>query len=58
MEVLAIGMEEKILRIPLGQGIAGFVAKTGSAVNIRDAYRDTRFTQDLDRITGYLLTLR
>lgn len=50
---VAIGMEEKILRIPLGQGIAGFVAKTGSAVNIRDAYRDTRFTQDLDRITGY-----
>ena len=50
---VALGMEEKILRMPLGQGIAGFVAKTGSAVNIRDAYRDTRFTQDLDRITGY-----
>jgi HD-GYP domain-containing protein (c-di-GMP phosphodiesterase class II) len=50
---IAIGMEEKILRIPLGQGIAGFVAKTGSAVNIRDAYKDTRFAQDLDRITGY-----
>ncbi len=29
------------------------MAKTGSAVNIRDAYRDTRFTQDLDRITSY-----
>jgi HD-GYP domain-containing protein (c-di-GMP phosphodiesterase class II) len=50
---VALGMEEKILRIPLGQGIAGFVAKTGSAVNIRDAYKDTRFAQDLDRITGY-----
>ncbi|MBI5630604.1 MAG: GAF domain-containing protein [Elusimicrobia bacterium] len=50
---VSVGMEEKILRIPMGQGIAGFVAKTGSAVNIRDAYRDTRFTQDLDRITGY-----
>ncbi|MDD5628017.1 MAG: GAF domain-containing protein [Elusimicrobia bacterium] len=50
---IALGMEEKILRMPLGQGIAGFVARTGSAVNIRDAYRDTRFTQDLDRITGY-----
>jgi HD-GYP domain-containing protein (c-di-GMP phosphodiesterase class II) len=44
---------EKVLRIPMGHGIAGFVAKTGSAVNIRDAYRDTRFTQDLDKITGY-----
>jgi HD-GYP domain-containing protein (c-di-GMP phosphodiesterase class II) len=50
---IALGMEEKILRIPLGQGIAGFVSKTGSAVNIRDAYKDTRFVQDLDRITGY-----
>lgn len=50
---VALGIGEKILRIPMGQGIAGFVAKTGSAVNIRDAYRDTRFTQDIDRITGY-----
>ncbi len=50
---VAIGIEEKVLRIPLGQGIAGFVARTGSAVNIREAYRDTRFAQDLDRITGY-----
>ncbi|MDE2292295.1 MAG: GAF domain-containing protein [Elusimicrobia bacterium] len=50
---VALGVGEKVLRIPIGQGIAGFVAKTGSAVNIRDAYRDTRFTQDFDRITGY-----
>lgn len=50
---IALGMEEKVLRIPLGQGVAGFVARTGSAVNIRDAYKDTRFAQDLDRITGY-----
>jgi HD-GYP domain-containing protein (c-di-GMP phosphodiesterase class II) len=50
---VALGVGEKVLRIPMGQGIAGFVAKTGSAVNIRDAYRDRRFTQDLDRLTGY-----
>jgi len=50
---VALGVGEKILRIPIGQGIAGFVARTGSAVNIRDAYRDTRFTQDFDKITGY-----
>ena len=50
---VALGVGEKVLRIPIGQGISGFVAKTGSAVNIRDAYRDTRFTQDLDRLTGY-----
>jgi HD-GYP domain-containing protein (c-di-GMP phosphodiesterase class II) len=50
---VALGVGEKVLRVPMGQGIAGFVAKTGSAVNIRDAYRDHRFTQDLDRLTGY-----
>lgn len=50
---VALGVGEKVLRIPIGQGVAGFVARTGSAVNIRDAYRDTRFTQDFDRITGY-----
>ena len=50
---VALGAGEKVLRIPMGHGIAGFVAKTGSAVNIRDAYRDTRFAQDLDKITGY-----
>ncbi|MBI4425104.1 MAG: GAF domain-containing protein [Elusimicrobia bacterium] len=50
---VALGAGEKVLRIPMGHGIAGFVAKTGSAVNIRDAYRDTRFSQDLDKITGY-----
>jgi len=50
---VALGVGEKVLRIPIGQGIAGFVAKTGSAVNIRDAYRDRRFTQDLDKLTGY-----
>ncbi len=50
---VALGMEEKILRMPMGQGVAGFVAKSGNAVSIRDAYRDARFAQDIDRITGY-----
>jgi len=50
---VATGLEEKVLRVPVGQGIAGFVAKTGSAVNIRDAYRDARFAQEIDAFTGY-----
>ncbi|MHB2026932.1 MAG: HD domain-containing phosphohydrolase [Elusimicrobiota bacterium] len=50
---IIVGSEEKILRIPVGQGVAGFAAKTGSAVNIHNAYRDTRFVQDADRLTGY-----
>jgi adenylate cyclase len=41
------------IRIPLGSGIAGHVAKTGETVNIPDAYNDPRFNPDVDRRTGY-----
>src|SRR2546423_1092655 len=50
---VALGVGEKVIRVPLSQGIAGFVAKTGSAVNVRDAYRDIRFTEEVDKLTGY-----
>jgi len=50
---VALGVGEKVIRIPISQGIAGFVAKTGSAVNVKDAYRDIRFTEDIDKLTGY-----
>lgn len=50
---VAIGLGEKVLRVPMGQGIAGFVARTGSAVNVRDAYRDSRFSKHVDDATGY-----
>ena len=50
---VATGVGEKVIRVPMGQGIAGFVAKTGSAVNVRDAYRDIRFMDDLDKLVGY-----
>ncbi|HEV2232487.1 MAG TPA: GAF domain-containing protein [Terriglobia bacterium] len=42
------------IRVPLGAGIAGHVAKTGETVNIRDAYEDSRFNQEVDRRTGYI----
>ena len=40
-------------RIPLGQGLAGFVARTGTALNIPDAYHDSRFDHSFDAATGY-----
>jgi len=43
----------KDLRIPVGFGIAGAVAASGRVENIPDAYQDTRFTQEVDRKTGY-----
>jgi adenylate cyclase len=41
------------IRVPIGAGIAGHVAKTGETVNIPDAYQDPRFNPDVDRHTGY-----
>jgi signal transduction histidine kinase len=42
-----------VIRLPLGGGIAGFVAQTGVALNLPDAYKDPRFNQDWDKQTGY-----
>src|SRR5581483_8050134 len=43
----------KEIRIPLGAGIAGYVATTGETVNIADAYADERFNSAVDHETGY-----
>ena len=47
------GAETLVIRLPLGQGIAGWVAQTGEQVNIPDAYEDERFNQAVDRESGY-----
>ncbi|MGH2567821.1 MAG: ATP-binding protein [Bacteroidota bacterium] len=41
------------IRLPVGKGIAGHVAKTGEVINIPDAYADARFNPDVDKATGY-----
>ncbi|MEL7141786.1 MAG: adenylate/guanylate cyclase domain-containing protein [Cyanobacteria bacterium J06643_4] len=41
------------IRLPLAQGIAGYVATTGTGLNIPDAYADERFSDTTDRQTGY-----
>ena len=50
---IAQGLEVREIRIPIGQGIAGSVAASGETVNIPEAYEDTRFSQEVDRRTGY-----
>ncbi len=45
--------ERKTIRLPLGKGIAGYVAATGDTINIPDAYLDPRFDPNFDRLTGY-----
>jgi len=45
------GMVE--IRLPIGKGLAGYVARTGEVVNITDAYSDPRFNPEIDRKSGY-----
>jgi K+-sensing histidine kinase KdpD len=41
------------IRLPLGKGIAGYVAQTGDVIYTEDAYKDPRFNPDIDRVSGY-----
>ncbi|MBD2569169.1 GAF domain-containing protein [Anabaena lutea] len=42
------------VRIPSNRGIAGYVASTGQALNIPEAYQDHRFDPTTDQKTGYV----
>ncbi|MBX3261324.1 MAG: sigma-54-dependent Fis family transcriptional regulator [Labilithrix sp.] len=50
---VAILPELPALRLPLGRGIAGWVARTGEAVRIAEASKDERFDASVDKTTGY-----
>ncbi|HKY03896.1 MAG TPA: GAF domain-containing protein, partial [Blastocatellia bacterium] len=50
---VAQGDNVKEIRFPMNMGIAGHVATTGETLNIKDAYSDSRFNQEVDRRTGY-----
>ncbi len=41
------------IRLPIGKGLAGFVAETGETILIPDTYADPRFNPEIDRRTGY-----
>lgn len=41
------------IRLPVGAGIAGYVAKTGKILNIPNAYDDSRFDPSFDQTTGF-----
>jgi len=47
------GNDLREIRIQVGEGIAGWVAETGQAVNIEDAHKDERFNSEFDVRTGY-----
>jgi len=51
-----IGESGLEIKIPIGKGIAGHVAKTGETINIADAYKEgenKQFYKEIDDKTGY-----
>ena len=41
------------IRLPIGTGISGHVAKTGKTINLKDAWKDKRFFSGFDLRTGF-----
>ncbi len=51
---VALGLDEsQEIRFPADKGLAGYVVKKGEALNIPDAYKDSRFNPEVDKKTGY-----
>ena len=51
--LVGLGLEQQEIRIPTSRGIAGFVARSGEIVNLKDVYADERFERDVDRRLNY-----
>jgi len=51
--LVGLGLEAHEIRLPMTKGIAGWVAKHGEIVNLRDAYEDLRFEPEFDKRLGY-----
>jgi signal transduction histidine kinase/putative methionine-R-sulfoxide reductase with GAF domain len=47
------GDEVRSIRLKIGHGIAGHVARTGKPLQVRDAYKDSRFNPEWDMLSGY-----
>ncbi len=47
------GSELAEIRLPVGRGLAGWVARHGRPICTPDAYLDERFNPDVDRQTGF-----
>jgi len=47
------GKELVEIRLPIGTGIAGYVAQSGETVNLKDAWKDERFFSGFDLRSGF-----
>jgi Nif-specific regulatory protein len=50
---IAQKVESYVIELPIGKGIAGYVAQTGETINVPDAYKDSRFDRTTDDRLGY-----
>jgi signal transduction histidine kinase/putative methionine-R-sulfoxide reductase with GAF domain len=50
---IAQGDDVRSIRLKIGHGIAGHVARTGKPLHVRDAYKDPRFSPEWDMLSGY-----
>ncbi len=50
---VAEGDNVEMITVPVGKGLAGWVAQNNEIVNISDVYSDCRFNADVDSNTGY-----
>ena len=51
--LVGLGLDQQVIRLPAERGIAGWVAREGSAVCLENAYDDPRFEPDIDRKLGF-----
>ena len=51
--LIALGDEMHEIRLRSGEGLAGYVAKSGETINIKDVRQDSRFKSDFDKQSGY-----
>lgn len=52
--LVLLANEIREIRLNIGEGLAGYVAKTGETINIKDVQNDPRFNKDFDRASGYI----
>jgi len=52
--LVGLGLEQQEIRMPISQGLAGWVATHGKSINIEDAYQDLRFDGAADQKTGFV----
>jgi len=52
-ELIPLKGKKKSISLPISKGISSFVANTGKILKIDNAYSDTRFNQEIDKMNHY-----